>query len=174
MYNTREIAIIIILSAAGGAISVPVGYLANTLKSIPILPLGVGQILSGVHILSLLLVRVLTGRTGSATFAGAVKGLVELILFSFHGIQVLPIAIMEGIIIDLVMSLPTNTSQGKVAIAGGLAASSNVLVLWLLLLQNISLSVIGFMFILAFISGVLFGVFGWHALKQIQQAIHLY
>jgi len=72
------------------------------------------------------------------------------------------------------MSLPTNISQGKFAIAGGLSASSNVLVLWLLLLQNISLSVIGFMWILALISGFLFGVFGWHALKQIQQTIHLY
>ena len=119
MYKTREIALIIILSATGGAMSVPLGYLGNALKAIPILPFGIGQILSGVHILWLLLVRMLTRRTGSAVFAGALKGLIELSLFSFHGIQVLPIAFAEGILIDLVISAPGKANQVKSAVAGG-------------------------------------------------------
>jgi energy-coupling factor transport system substrate-specific component len=86
MHKIRDVSLIIILSAAGGAMSVPIGYLGNALKAISILPFGTGQILSGIHVLWLLLVRLLTGRTGSATFAGAVKGIVELSLFSFHGV----------------------------------------------------------------------------------------
>jgi ABC-type thiamin/hydroxymethylpyrimidine transport system permease subunit len=171
MYKTRDIALIIILSAAGGAASVPLGYLGNALKTIPILPFGIGQILSGVHILWLILVRLLTGKTGSATFAGAVKGLVELSIFSFHGIQVLPIAFAEGILVDVVMGVPLRTSRIKTAIAGGLSASSNVLVLWLLLLQSMSLYVIGFMWALALVSGVLVGAFGWYSSKRVQQVI---
>jgi ABC-type thiamin/hydroxymethylpyrimidine transport system permease subunit len=171
MFKTREIALIIILSAAGGAVSVPLGYLGNALKAIPILPFGIGQILSGVHILWLVLVRLLTGKKGSATFAGALKGIVELSLFSFHGIQVLPIALVEGILVDIVMSVPGKASQIKTAIAGGLSASSNVLVLWLLLLQSLSPYIIGFMWLLSLISGALVGLFGWYTSKRVQQII---
>jgi len=171
MYKPREIALIIILSAAGGAMSVPLGYLGNALKAIPILPFGTGQILSGVHILWLLLARLLTRRPGSAVFAGALKGLVELSLFSFHGIQVLPIALAEGVLVDLVMSAPGKASQVKSAVAGGLSASSNVLILWLLLLQSLSLYVIGFMWLLALISGVIVGVFGWYASRRVQLVV---
>lgn len=171
MYKPREIALIIILSAAGGAMSVPLGYLGNALKAIPILPFGIGQILSGVHILWLLLVRLLTRRTGSAVFAGALKGLIELSLFSFHGIQVLPIALTEGILIDLVLSAPGKVNQVKSLVAGGLSASSNVLILWLLLLQSLSIYIIGFMWLLALISGVIVGAFGWYASKRVQSVI---
>ena len=171
MYKTREIALIIILSAAGGAMSVPLGYLGNALKAVPLLPFGIGQILSGAHILWLLLVRLLTRKTVSATFAGAVKGLVELSLFSFHGVQVLPIALAEGILVDIIMSIPGKVSKLKVTIAGGLSASSNVLILWLLLLQSLSPYVIGFMWLLSLVSGALVGVFGWYASKRVQQVI---
>ena len=140
------------------------------MKAIPT-PFGISQILSGVHILWLLLARLLTRRNGSATFAGALKGLVELSLFSFHGIQVLPIALVEGILVDIVMSVPGKASQIKTAIAGGLSASSNVLVLWLLLLQSLSPYVIGFMWLLSLISGALVGIFGWYASKRVQQVI---
>jgi energy-coupling factor transport system substrate-specific component len=171
MYKTRDIALIIILSAAGGAMSVPIGYLGNALKAIPILPFGTGQILAGVHVLWLLLVRLLTGRTGSATFAGAVKGIVELSLFSFHGVQVLPIALAEGVIIDVVMSSPSKTSQAQATIAAALSASSNVLVLWALLLQSLSPYIIGFMWLLALVSGGLAGLFGFKASRRVQQVI---
>lgn len=171
MFKTREIALIIILSAAGGAMSVPLGYLGNALKAMPILPFGIGQVLSGVHILWLLLVRLLTGKTGSATFAGAVKGLVELSLFSFHSVQILPISLAEGILVDVIMSVPGKASRLKTTVAGGLSASSNVLVLWLLLLQSLSMYVIVFMWLLALVSGTLVGLFGWYASRRVQQVI---
>ena len=171
MFKTRELALIIILSAIGGAVSVSLGYAANLLNTVPLLPFGSPQILSGIHVLWLLLARLITRRTGAATFAGAVKGLVEVSLFSFHGVQVLPISIVEGIVLDLVLSVPGNTSTVKVAVAGGLSASSNVLVLWLLLLQSLSPLVIVFMILLSLFSGVIVGFFGEYASRRVASMI---
>lgn len=171
MFKTRELALIIILSAIGGAVSVPLSYAGNLLNTVPLLPFGSPQILSGVHVLWLLLARLITRRTGAATFAGAVKGLVELSLFSFHGVQVLPISIVEGIILDMILSVPGNTSTVKVAVAGGLSASSNVLVLWLFLLQALSPLVIVFMWLLSLISGVMVGFFGEHTSRRVASMI---
>lgn len=149
----------------------PLSYAGNLLNTVPLLPFGSPQILSGVHVLWLLLVRLITRRTGAATFAGAVKGLVELSLFSFHGVQVLPISIVEGIILDMILSVPGNTSTVKVAVAGGLSASSNVLVLWLFLLQALSPLVIVFMWLLSLISGVIVGFFGEYASRRVASMI---
>jgi energy-coupling factor transport system substrate-specific component len=155
MLKTREIALIIFLSALGGAVSVPLGYAGNLLNAVPFLPFGSPQILSGIHVLWLLLARMLTKKPGAATFAGAVKGLVEVSLFSFHGVQVLPISIMEGIVVDLIFSVPGRTSSAKIAVAGGLSASSNVLILWLLLLQGLSPLVLVFMWFSRWYLGLL-------------------
>jgi ABC-type thiamin/hydroxymethylpyrimidine transport system permease subunit len=160
MFKTRELALIIILSALGGAISVPIGYAGNLLKALPILPFGTPQIFSGIHVLWILLAGLLIRKTGAATLTGAVKGLVELSLFSFHGIQVLPISIVEGIVAELVLGVLGKGSSVKTAMVGGLSASSNVLVMWLLLLQSLPLSVIAFMWLLSFISGLVVGYFG--------------
>jgi len=171
VFKTRDIALIIILSALGGAVSVPLGYAGNLLNTVPILPFGSPQILSGVHVLWLLLARLLTRKTGAATFAGAVKGFVELSLFSFHGVQVLPISIVEGIVLDMVLSVPGRASLVKVAVAGGLSASSNVLVLWLLLLQGLSPLMIVFMWLLSLVSGVIVGCFGEYASRRVASMI---
>jgi ABC-type thiamin/hydroxymethylpyrimidine transport system permease subunit len=167
MLKTREIALIIMLSAVGGAVSVPIGYAGNLLKAVPIVPFGTPQLLSGIHVLWLLLARLLTKKTGTATLTGAVKGLVELSLFSFHGIQILPISIVEGVVADLVLGLPGSESPSKVAVAGGLSASSNVLVLWLLLLQSLPISLIAFMWFLSLVSGLLVGYFGEYASRRV-------
>jgi ABC-type thiamin/hydroxymethylpyrimidine transport system permease subunit len=167
MFKTRELAMIIILSALGGAVSVPIGYAGNLLKALPILPFGTPQILSGIHILWILLAGLLIKKTGAATLTGAVKGLVELSLFSFHGIQILPISIVEGIVAEVVLYVPGKGSSVKTAIAGGLSSSSNVMVMWLLLLQSLPLSVIAFMWLLSFISGLAVGYFGEYASKQV-------
>jgi ABC-type thiamin/hydroxymethylpyrimidine transport system permease subunit len=170
--KTRELVLIIILSALGGAISVPIGYVGNLLNELPIFPFGTPQLLSGIHILWLLLAGLLVKERGSATLTGAVKGLVELALFSFHGIQVLPISILEGAIIDIVLGGLGRDSSLNVAVAGGLSASSNVLVLWSLLLQSLPISVVFFMWLLSFISGLIVGYFGKYAPKRVALIWH--
>ena len=46
MFTSRELSMIVVLSALGGAASVPIGHLGNLLKTIPGAPLG----LSLIHI----------------------------------------------------------------------------------------------------------------------------
>ena len=92
-------------------------------------------------------------------------------LYSFHGIQTRPISVIEGVLVDLVLSIPVKNSSAKVAAAGGLSASSNVLVLWFLLLQGLSPLVIAFMWILSLISGVTVGLFGEYASKRVSSMI---
>ena len=131
MLRTRELTLIIILSAFGGVISVPIGFVGNLFwNAFPVLPFGTPQLLSGIHILWLLLAALFVKKRGVATLTGAIKGLVELALFSFHGIQVLPISIFEGAIIDIAFGVLGRNSLLKVAVTGGLSASGNVLVLW--------------------------------------------
>lgn len=166
MLNTRELSFIIILSALGGAISVPIGYAGNLLKAIPILPLGTSQLLSGIHILWPILAALLTKKNGAATLTGAVKGLVELTLFSFHGIQVLLISLTEGIIVDTTLRVLGTDSPIKAGVAGGLSASSNVLVMWLLVLYSLPHTVIAFMWLLSLASGFTVGYFGEYASKR--------
>ncbi|MBS7619283.1 ECF transporter S component, partial [Candidatus Bathyarchaeota archaeon] len=167
MLKTREIALIAIMSSTGGAVSVPIGYFGNLLKGIPWLPFGSPQLLSGIHVIWLMLVRLITKRFGTATLTGAVKGFVELSLFSFHGIQVFPISIVEGLTADIVLSILDSGSPIKVAIAGGLSSSSNVLVLYLLLLQSLPLFLITLMWILSFVSGLLAGYFCEYTSRRI-------
>jgi ABC-type thiamin/hydroxymethylpyrimidine transport system permease subunit len=160
MFKTRDLALIIILSALGGGVSVLVGYAGNLMKALPILPMGAPQILSGVHVLWILLAGLLIRRTGAATLTGAVKGLVELTLFSVHGVQVLPVSIVEGLVAELVLGALGGDSPLKVSVAGGLSASSNVVVMWVLLLQSLPLPVIAFMWLLSLMSGLTVGYFG--------------
>jgi energy-coupling factor transport system substrate-specific component len=161
MLRTRELTLIIVLSAFGAAISVPLGYVGNLVgNAFPVLPFGTPQLLSGIHILWLLLAGLFVKKRGVATLTGAIKGLVELALFSFHGIQILPISICEGAIVDVVLGVLGRNSSLKVAVAGGLSASGNVLVLWLLLLQSLPISILLFMWLLSFISGSIAGYFG--------------
>lgn len=167
MLKTKEIALIAMLSSTGGAISVPIGYLGNLLKGMPWLPFGSPQLLSGIHIIWLVLGRLLTKRFGTATLIGGVKGLVELSLFSFHGVQVLPISIVEGLTADLVLFILDSNSLLEVAIAGGLSSSSNVLVIYLFLLQSLPIVLIALMWFFSFISGLLAGYFCKYCSKLI-------
>ena len=79
-FSSRGLALIIVFSSLGAVVSVPVGHLGNFLKTIPVLPFGVGQFLAGVHVLWIVLAATLVGKKGSGTMTGILKGLVEMAL----------------------------------------------------------------------------------------------
>jgi len=167
MFETKEIALITILSAVGGAISVPLGYVGTFLKTVPWLPFGSPQLLAGVHIIWLILGRLLTKKFGTATLIGTVKGLVELSLFSFHGIQILPISVMEGLVADICLSLFNEETPLKIAVAGGLSSASNVLVMYVLILRRLPIGLVALMGVFSFISGILAGYFCEYSVKRV-------
>ncbi len=102
-FTFLDLTIIIIFSSLGGALSVPIGHLGNFLKTLPGLPLGTSQILSGIHVLWIILSVGLTRKAGSGTLTGLLRGLVELFKLSFHGVLVV-ISMVEGLIADLVFT----------------------------------------------------------------------
>lgn len=158
LFDSRELALIIILSSLGAVISVPVGHAGNFLKTLA-LPPGASQLLAGVHVLWLILAAVLVERRGAATTTGVLKGLVEMTLFSYHGILVFLISAVEGLVVDLVL-LPLKKNDTKsICIASGLSSASNVAVLQFAAMLPLPLAVFASMYLASFVSGLLFAGF---------------
>ena len=155
VFSTRDWATIAILSSLGATLSVTVNYAGDILKAIPFLPFGSKQLIAGIHVLWITLAISLTGRTGTGTVTGILKGLVEMTLFSSHGVTVIIISTLQGIIVDAVYGL-LKDNRYSFYIAGGLSSMSNVAVLQFLLLFSFPGSVFAVMYASAFISGVFF------------------
>ena len=155
-FTSRELSLIVIFSAIGGAVSVPIGYAGNFIKTIPGLPIGSSQALSGLHVLWLIFAAVLVRKTGSGTMTGVLKGLVEMFLFSYHGIFVLLISSVEGIMVDIVLTITRRTNTPSICLAGGLSSASNVAVTQFLLIPHLPKAIFIFMYLTSFLSGLVF------------------
>lgn len=156
-FTTRELSLIIILSSLGAAVSVPIGHAGNLLNSIPGVPFGSPQVLSGLHVIWLVLAATLVRKTGASTVTGVLKGLIELFLFSFHGIFVLFISAVAGMIVDAVFVIARWPKTPSICLAAGLSSASNVAVLQLTVLPRLPSAVLAFMYSISFISGIVFG-----------------
>jgi energy-coupling factor transport system substrate-specific component len=155
LFDSRELALIIILSSLGAVVSVPVGHAGNFLKTTG-LPAGASQLLAGVHVLWLILAAVLVERRGAASMTGVLKGLVEMTLFSYHGVLVLLISAVEGCMVDLVL-LPLKKDDTKsICIASGLSSASNVAVLQFAAMLPLPPAVFASMYLASFVSGLIF------------------
>jgi len=156
-FETREIAIIVVFSAFGAVLSVPVGHLGNYLKSFVAIPLGTGQVLAGVHVFPAALTMLLLRRRGAAAATGTVKGLVEAVLFSFHGFSVIIMSGVQGLVLDAAAMFFGYDSRTRLCVACGLSAASNVAYLQFFLRLGFPVEVFTLMYILAFASGAVFG-----------------
>lgn len=155
-FNTKELSLIIVFSAMGAVLSVPLGYISNYMTAIPFLPLGTGQILAGFHLLVLVLSARYVRKPGAASMTGAVKGLVEAALFSFHGLPVILLSVVQGLVIDAVILLSGGSTWG-LFLGCGLSSMSSVLFLQFFVMMPFGSGVWSFMYLLAFASGALFG-----------------
>lgn len=156
LFDSRELALIVVLSALGAVVSVPVGHAGNLLKTVAGMPPGASQLLAGIHVLWLILTAVLVERRGAATMAGILKGLVEATLFSYHGILVLLISAVEGCVVDIIL-LPLDKNDTKsICIAGGLSSASNVAVLQFAMMLPLPSAVFASMYLASFVSGLIF------------------
>jgi len=173
-FETREIAIIVVFSALGAVMSVPVGYLGNYLKTFPAIPLGTGQVLAGVHVFPTALTMLLVRRRGAAAATGTVKGLVEAVLFSFHGFSVIIMSGVQGLVLDAAATFFGYDSRTGLCVACGLSATSNVAYLQFFLRLGFPAEVFTLMYILAFASGAVFGGYmGDTVYQMVQKRIDL-
>lgn len=162
--KSRNILMIAVISGLGGVLSTYIGYIGNLLNRIVGVPFGAGQFISGLHVYWLLMVACLTGKPGTATAAGLLKGVIEFFTGSTHGVTIIIVGLTQGLVIDLVLFLSAKKRDHllTLAIAGGLGAVSNVLIFQLLFFSGVSLVYLGLISATALISGVIFGGYLTH------------
>lgn len=163
---------IAVLSALGGSLSTFVGYLGNLVNLTLGVPFGAGQFMAGLHVFWIVLMRVLVPRTGVGTMGGLLKGTVEMFTGSTHGIVVVIVSLVQGVIIDIAGMIARNdqdlngTSRVVWWLSAGIASASNVIVFQQFYFAGAPDLYIMVISLLAFCSGVIFaGFFAWETLE---------
>ena len=163
-FSTRDLVTIAILSALGGALSTFIGYLGLLLNSAIGTPFGAGQFLSGLHVFWIVLTVGLIRKTGAGTATGLLKGFVEFFTGSTHGILIVLVSLIQGIVIDVgFYVIGQRDSLPLWSIIAGFAAASNVLVFQIFFFSGAPLLFLGLLGILAFSSGIIFAGYFGHA-----------
>ncbi|MCD6518529.1 MAG: ECF transporter S component [Anaerolineae bacterium] len=164
-FTTRDLLIMAALAGLGGVVSIAVNALGDAIQA-AVGFAGTTQWAAGLHVTFLLLAVGLVNKEGAGTITGLLKGGVELLTGSTHGVIILLVDLVAGLLVDLSL-LPFRRKDSRWAylLAGGLAAASNVFVFQLF--ASAPEDVIAFIWgfaALAFVSGALFGGLLAHAL----------
>jgi energy-coupling factor transport system substrate-specific component len=159
-FSTRDLLVIAVLAAVGGVMSTYVSYLANQVNHLVGVPFGAGNVVAGLHVFWLLLMIAITRKMGAGVVGGVVKGFVEFITGSPHGIVVVLISAIEGVGAELGYWPLRRYRTLAYMLGGGLGAFANVLVFQVLYNSYGNLYLFGAWGLLAFASGaVLAGYF---------------
>jgi len=126
------------------------------MKTMLFLPMGSGQILAGLHLIMIVLSSLYVKQPGTATMTSAVKGLTEAVLFSYHGLPVILMSLIQGAIIDAALYI-IGYGSTSIILGCGLSAASNVVFIQFFLSKQFPMSAFVLMYILSFISGAVFG-----------------
>jgi len=127
-FTTRDLLMMAALAALGGVTSTYVNAVGDLVQS-AVGMAGTSQWAAGLHVMWLTLAVGLTGKQGAGTVTGLLKGGVELLTGNTHGLLVVLVDIVAGLLVDLGF-LPFRNKDSVLAycLAGGLASASNVLV----------------------------------------------
>jgi ABC-type thiamin/hydroxymethylpyrimidine transport system permease subunit len=156
-FGVRDLVLIALLAAAGGVLSTYIGYLGNLINRLFGVPFGAGQLIAGLHVVWSILARLLIGRFGSGTLTGTLKGAVEFLSGGTHGVVVLLVSLVEGLLVDAGMGILSRRSLALTMIAGAAASASNVFVLQAIYFSGVSIHFVLVMAGLSLISGAVFG-----------------
>jgi len=156
-FELRDLVLIALLSAIGGVLSTYIGYLGNLINRLFGVPFGAGQLIAGVHVLWALLARAIIRKFGSGTLTGLIKGIVEFLSGGTHGVVIVLISVVEGLFIDVGMSMSSRRSLGLMMLSGAVASAANVFVFQAVYFANIPLGLLLGMAGLSLVSGALFG-----------------
>jgi energy-coupling factor transport system substrate-specific component len=160
------------LAALGGITSTAINAFGDFVQSIVGFA-GTTQWAAGLHVLWLTLAIGLTGKQGAGTVTGLLKGGVELLSGNTHGVLILLVDLVAGLMVDLGF-MPFRRKDRVLAygLAGGLASASNVLVFQLFASLPADILTYGALFLvalLAFLSGTIFaGVLAWGLLNTLR------
>lgn len=180
-FSTRDLLLLAALSALGGVASTYINAVGDLLQSMLGFA-GTTQWAAGLHVLWLTLAVGLTGKLGAGTLAGLLKGAVELLTGNTHGLLVVLVDLVAGVLVDLGFAPFRRSARhplGKdslpaFALAGGLASASNVFVFQLFASLPADVLAYGALILVggvAFLSGVLFaGLLAWALLNALRRA----
>jgi ABC-type thiamin/hydroxymethylpyrimidine transport system permease subunit len=173
-FSTRDLLMMAVLAALGGVASTYIQTLANAVHAALGFP-GATQTLAGLHVVWILLAVGLTGKRGAGTVTGIAKGAVEFLSGNTHGILIVLIDVVAGILVDLgLLPFRNKNSYPAYAVAGGLAAASNVWVFQAFAsipTDVLTMSAILVVSVVSFASGVLLaGVLGKVLLDSLRRA----
>jgi DMSO/TMAO reductase YedYZ molybdopterin-dependent catalytic subunit/ABC-type thiamin/hydroxymethylpyrimidine transport system permease subunit len=166
-FSTRDLLMMAALAALGGVTSTYINMAGRVVQSFIGIPGGM-QWAAGLHVLWLTLAVGLTGKQGAGTVTGIVKGFVELLTGNTHGLLIVLVDIVAGILVD-VGFLPFRDKDRLPGylLAGGLASFSNILIFQLFAVlpaDILSYGAILLVGVIAGLSGVVFAGFLGHAL----------
>lgn len=177
-FSTRDLLTMAVLAALGGVVSTYVNAVGDLFQAWLGFA-GTTQWAAGLHVLWLILAVGLTRKQGAGTITGLLKGGVEFLSGNTHGVLVVLIDLVAGILVDLVM-LPFRQARRPgfatlaYCLAGGLASASNVFVFQLFAAVPADTLAMGAMFLVggvAFASGVLLaGLLGRALLAALYRA----
>ncbi len=158
--STKDLVTIALLSALGGGLSTYVGYLGNLINRAVGVPFGAGQFMAGLHVMWMVLAVGITRKKGVGTVTGLLKGTVELFMGSTHGVIIVVISLIQGILVDIFLFNDETKKDRELvpySIAGGASAASNVLVFQAFFFSGVPFLFIFLLCMLAFASGAIFG-----------------
>lgn len=161
-FSTRDLLIMAVLAALGGVSSTYINTIGDAAQAVLGFP-GATQWAAGLHTIWLVLAMGILRKTGSGTVMGILKGAVELMSGNSHGVIILLINLVAGLLVDFVFFIfRDKRSIAPYLVAGALSAGSNVIIfqLFATLPANIlAVTAILILAIVAAISGVIFSGF---------------
>jgi len=171
--DVRELVLVALLAAVGGVLSTYVGYIGNLINRLFGVPFGAGQLIAGLHIVWPLLARSLIPRFGSGTLTGVVKGTIEFLAGGTHGVVVVLVSLIEGVLIDVGMGTTRRPNLWVTMLAGAVASASNVFVFQAIYFSGVSLPFVLLMAGLSFVSGAFFGGYLSWDLRRLLESTRL-
>ena len=173
-YTTRDLLLMAALAALGGISSTYINFIGDFFQSFLGFA-GTTQWAAGLHVLWLVLAVGLTKKTGAGTITGILKGGVELFSGNTHGLLILLVDLIAGIVVDVgVLPFRKRDHWTTYALAGGLASASNVLVFQLFAAvpaDIMTFGLIGLIALVAFVSGMIFaGILGSGLLATLRRS----
>jgi energy-coupling factor transport system substrate-specific component len=148
-----------VLAALGGVTSTYVNSLGDAIQA----TLGFAggtQWASGLHVIWIVLAYGILRKPGVGILTGIIKGFVELMSGNTHGVIILLVDLVAGLLVDFGFFIFRNRfTLMSYLVAGGLATSSNVLIfqIFATLPSNIlAMSAIALLFLVSFVSGIIF------------------
>ena len=159
-FGTRDLVMMAALAALGGVASTYINFIGDFFQSLLGFA-GTTQWAAGLHVIWIMLAVAIVGKPGAATATGILKGFVEFLSGNTHGVLILIVDILAGLIVDAVLLFRKDKQPGLLFyLAAGLSSASNIFVFQFFasLPEDIlTLFAILLTSVVAFASGVLFG-----------------